>query len=865
LQVMRSQWIVFESARKSFDHMSAHFGEWIATHVAFADWDDNSRIRDLWCALGVSDAYLDLIVDLQVRFADGKLLVAKSFEHNTALPQMLTTLYYKVWTFRRWNEARFLALSNNSRTLVASAILGLKSFVAFLIDVKLVSRYYIGGLSAHMTPKVMQMAVVSAVSSYANNAVCSKLMADDRIMYQLPDIDRCMLNGVRITENLHDDVYKALASVTSSSPGAVKNEAIAAAATSHVYLMERLRVYRTYPWSLAVGDIDANLDALAAGPIPADSIAAKIHTGLSIGMPKAIFVDGCKLLLQCAGTSMKAEHPHVVATMLMRSHKAYCTKTMGARALVTQAAPLMTVSPNELKLEACKATLEKLARKNPNYLTGRQVYVRELNQQAKFMRSTGRVVSTRIDKLIISKHGEGWRALNQQRREDYEARAKDAQDASRAAINARANDILAKGQAIQEDIDRLRSLDTPLQNTSCRLTVEEMRRMQEAYDSDKFSNRFVQSLVDSEPKQLGEISAPWQSALSEIQMPPCPQPRVRPAWTATLAWHRQFFQGCLFRFEIAGDFRYFQFGTAKQSPLRVGMIGIAPLPQRDRDPDRRGWTHDQLQSWKHFFRKDYTLVAYTDEWPLDVAAPLCVASGAFNVGNMCVASDADWKPLSYFADLLPPVSQANQPLDVDEKPRQDVHKQWFECPWLVDFIAHGKMAFSDEVLGGVPDAPPRDTSEGQFEVDAMQVMDALSVARDEWPLRDYIGSDHFAWNLLGGQWTASHRGIVYDCFESYARGGDPTDFCIQFVLQRSSSYAIDAHSEENAFQLAIAWCHKMQFLYHAYLASDAATVCAAEALSAYVEPAEIASIYLSAGRKTRDRIDQLRAIHPRIR
>jgi hypothetical protein len=77
---LRSMWIVTESLRNSYMQLFKCLGAWMDTVLTFADWDVTFS-GELWHVLGIEPKYADALCDMQVRFLDGRLLVAKAYEN----------------------------------------------------------------------------------------------------------------------------------------------------------------------------------------------------------------------------------------------------------------------------------------------------------------------------------------------------------------------------------------------------------------------------------------------------------------------------------------------------------------------------------------------------------------------------------------------------------------------------------------------------------------------------------------------------------------------------------------------------------------------------------------------------------------
>jgi hypothetical protein len=212
---MRSMWICIESAKNSFALVSLHMCDWITERLIFEPWNV-AGLRDMWQMLGFKDHWLELLVDMEVRFADGQLRVSPRYKDDPELPQLLTMVLAKAWSFRKWTDSRWVSMGRSCRTVLSCALLGLRDLVRFLVDVKKVSRYHIGGLMDHMTDSVLEMVVVTSASSFGIDAVLHLVMGDDRVPKHLAAIDGLLLDNFRFTAGISWDVWQTFSGATGS-------------------------------------------------------------------------------------------------------------------------------------------------------------------------------------------------------------------------------------------------------------------------------------------------------------------------------------------------------------------------------------------------------------------------------------------------------------------------------------------------------------------------------------------------------------------------------------------------------------------------------------------------------------------------
>ena len=391
-----------------YELLARFLGEWLSTVIVFED-AESTHFRQLWELMGFPGQWLGMLVKLQVRFKDEKLYIAREYMYDADLPAVLTALMFKTWRLRKWSDSRWLSVGESCRTLLSACLLGLPHRVRFIISTGRASKYFIGGMAEHLTPRVVHMACIVATSSFASDVVVGMLMKDDRLPRHLGEIDRAVKESILRTERIHPHVWAVLAAVAEIQPRTLCNDAVEAAVTSGAYLSAKLREARRMPWALCRGDHALNLARLEAGAEPAELVSKKIWKALHVGMPRSIFLEGLRRMEQCCWTASAAEQAHRSASGLMRQHRQCGAETLRAMGLAGTKYSLCGRSRmGNKKIDRLRHRLETTLRRQPNRFTGRQLYVRELNAQAATNKSDGRLAPSRVDKqLIKNRRGRG--------------------------------------------------------------------------------------------------------------------------------------------------------------------------------------------------------------------------------------------------------------------------------------------------------------------------------------------------------------------------------------------------------------------------------------------------------------------------
>ena len=102
----------------------------------------------------------------------------------------------------------------------------------------------------------------------------------------------------------------------------MRSDAIRASNVAAAYVIRKvLTLTRELPWSLAVGDIDGNLAALAVGPEVEEATARKIQLLLVMGCNPHAIADGVHLFHHIHFPNTGVEQGHGSASAIHRSHR----------------------------------------------------------------------------------------------------------------------------------------------------------------------------------------------------------------------------------------------------------------------------------------------------------------------------------------------------------------------------------------------------------------------------------------------------------------------------------------------------------------------------------------------------------------
>jgi hypothetical protein len=126
-------------------------------------------------------------------------------------------------------------------------------------------------------------------------------------------------------------------------------------------------------------------------------------------------------------------------------------------------------------------------------------------------------------------------------------------------------------------------------------------------------------------------------------------------------------------------------------------------------------------------------------------------------------------------------------------------------------------------------------------LDDSKVKELLEKFRQQWEESVELRCHDFQVSLLGGSWTAKHRGVIADAFSGAAKGDRARSWCRSRRMAMSSRCEISLYAEEFASVLARCWCSRMQHLFNiAEKHHNDLHVFLPDELASWPEPSELA-------------------------
>ena len=260
-------WVVTESLRNSASGIFAHVDEFIGSAVVFVGNQPSTEIcREKWLCLGIPMGMLDQFVLVNPRWRHKQLEIN---EKVAGMPDRYDVIHSTIMFSCRWRqfcETRWGAKGECDRMHCVSFQCGIEGLVPLVVADKTILHTDIGGFR-RLTPALKKYFSVGAISSFAAESILCSLLADDRLLMKVEHLKESLADEIAYIQNLSDYPYDCIAGCCGDDfNGTMLRDACSKVAiTSAAYMNEHLfRQTETYPLSLAVGNVEENVDRLMA-------------------------------------------------------------------------------------------------------------------------------------------------------------------------------------------------------------------------------------------------------------------------------------------------------------------------------------------------------------------------------------------------------------------------------------------------------------------------------------------------------------------------------------------------------------------------------------------------------------------------
>ena len=278
---------------------------------------DTDHVRMFWMALGIDADQLDHVVALDPHWDGVNLQINDAVQNG---PDPLGLIYDTLMYIFKWrvvNDARFVGMAGVSRCMAASLECGVETrFVMTREDEGLTTDYHLHGV-ANLNAPMRKLIVICGITGYVSESCTLEMIEEPPLVRHMEVLENVVKDELAFLEGIDWLTWQRLSGIIGLddyTPHELRNDVITAGHVQASFISRRVfQFLKCYPFCLAVGDIDANLEALSHS---SDStkldpgMTQKVHHILARGYDRQQLTDGVALLNEVDMLTLGAEQGH---------------------------------------------------------------------------------------------------------------------------------------------------------------------------------------------------------------------------------------------------------------------------------------------------------------------------------------------------------------------------------------------------------------------------------------------------------------------------------------------------------------------------------------------------------------------------
>jgi hypothetical protein len=865
-EVLKDVYIVCEALRHATDVIRNHILPWAVHSTVFEEpcEETANQLYDVYRALSIDEPLAKhLAFTLQLRCRDRELVCASTCRDMVGFWDNLTNTLMSLWRFRRWVEGRFLNVGKTSRVLTAGFLTGLDAFHLYLEEHGLGKEYLLNGYRRCKGDRRLFIVIVAVVSKVAEGVIAA-LMEDPRAVRNYQKLWERIARDMLFVVSIQDRVWHTLAAVCDVHADSLRSQCISAAhVVFHFFWRRLLQPLTLRPWCLALGRIGDNLRQLEAEEeAPDDQTTFQLWVLLRSGYPFNELLKLVELFREIPFTTLAAEQQHGVFSALHRFHPDYSENMLTARAMLSTT---WRMFPKTSLLEKRRARLGlkrcKLKRKQPNKISGRHMYVKELfglciARRGKFNSRSG------VRKLMKG-HGACWKLRPFQERQQWHLKARIMAASRRAALCKETADINATMVTLDADIMAKATADKPMLMSESVFEEKHLQLMVDLCAGDDLTETRIEVLRAKALDCPPPAEPCYRQRLDNAGGIGEPQHDI-PEWAASIIARRDAFRDCGIVVVHNGERLYFKILYAIQQPRYLALARLQVAQHYHTMPrvTLANWLSLHMDVTRHSFTCNFADHYSHGDVPPVSSASVLVMPDLEHLGGTTVISRQSSIPLIQYVALAPEPTRNST--NTGENPPKSKKKSLLEqFPWLdtyerkLDFYAsHDRK----KKKASAPESDDESDKDSLNEEDVAAALEELHAARAEILLdADGFEFTDFHTRVLGGRKDDPRS---FDAVQGIPCTEDAAEFSRRRTGQASMRFSI-AYGLQVCGVLARAWCHRLQHFYNLESsdALGAAMIYTAEHFADYTEPRELLQLAeTSTSGEVLGRIRQIRAL-----
>lgn len=650
-QMMKDSWVIFQSLRQSSEQIWRNLHAWVAEHILYENYD-GPDLTPLYQLFRIEVSWLPRFVELQMRWENGRLKVAASWEGNPmGLLPVVSALMY-LWKFPRWAESRWCSIGYSCARGMAGLYTGIHSMVDRLLTDGVESSYFVSGFK-RLSSSIRRFWCVTTCVACVSERALQIVLKDDRLALICDEVlDTMAVQAERVLK-MPAHVIEICASLGEISVTQLLGENAQCVQTQLAYVRLRLKEAMGLPWTLCRGDIVRNLQYFRDESRPlAEELPQRIHDLLTGGENIHLVTKGIQLLANISWSTKCVEDPHSAGARLMRLHNTYGQETLLARMFIKNAAPMFHKCKEERVVDRISLLVEKEKKRKFQHITGRQAFCSALVHGMRDKQGREHNVK-HYSRAVVKVHSKRWKMKTRAEKEMYESEATALADVKRDASRQKMKDLRSRLSAAKEALKQSVTTGTSYTKVGrCRFSKEEILDYDKYFQEPMWTQGHIEDLRRKHTAPVGHPLQAEVASLDLIEVPKKPSYGKNPEWIPWCAANREEFKHIIMETKRRNDIAYYKFAFAKLNPVFAAFHLVTPVDVPEKE-FRAGRWEDELEISEHMFELKLDKTYYSDDRFLEHVTRIRFLDDVLMKGSRLYCSDSEWKTLEEMRELLP--------------------------------------------------------------------------------------------------------------------------------------------------------------------------------------------------------------------
>jgi hypothetical protein len=399
----------------------------------------DSDILAFWLALDVGPDMCETLVSLDLNWDGDHLCVHDSWERHPKVFEDVAGCLLYLLRWLSFSETRWAKVGRSGRWFIRALAAGIEPLLQICLEDENISHYNMGGFT-RATVDVREFLAVASFSALSAESVLLQIFEDDRMLLHADHWWELAIDEVRYVVNLPAYVWGRIARLIGAGcvPLKLQHLAQGASFTTIAYLYwDVFRPCEQLPFSLARGDILANLDAFSRDPPRAlDPVSAKIKVLLSIGFSRERIRRGLLLMREVPFTTDLVEQGHASAALFSKHHETLGEASLCSRSVCHQSRQVFGPSRTDKVRDRIAAAIARLDRRVPSRASAKNAFMKHLSTERSKDPLFAHVPAFQRQQAVVRDHHALFERLTRRDKLEFTLKARDQLRATQVRLAA---------------------------------------------------------------------------------------------------------------------------------------------------------------------------------------------------------------------------------------------------------------------------------------------------------------------------------------------------------------------------------------------------------------------------------------------